>query len=306
MQKILIIKLGALGDFVLEIGSMMAIRRRFPDAELTLMTNSAFLTMARQMGIFANYIIDNRVSYFNLKQQSRLVREVTQGGFEYIFDLQGVGRTEKKYFRVFRWFMPHSFCWVRCHKQSCWRVEKKRSWCNGKTTAEEFPLEMPVTDLSFLHGENKYFHKLPERFVMLIPGCSPNHPRKRWPIAKYCGLVQRLAERDIASVVIGTRAEAEEINSIADSSPMAVNMLGKTSLMDIPDLARLALATVGNDTGPSHMASLSGRPTIAIYDNRTKQGALRGPRSTNLVSPDTIEKITVDMVWETLQPDLGV
>ena len=89
MQKILIIKLGALGDFVLEIGSMMSIRRRFPDAELTLMTNSAFLTMARQMGIFTDYIIDNRVSYLNLREQSRLVREVTQGGFEYIFDLQG-------------------------------------------------------------------------------------------------------------------------------------------------------------------------------------------------------------------------
>ena len=303
MQKILVIKLGALGDFVLELGGMMEVRRRFPDAELTLMTNKAFLSIAKQAGIFSNYIIDNRVSWFNLKEQIRLVKEVTSGGFEYIFDFQCVSRTEKKYFPVFRWFMPHSFTWVSARKSFAWKVEKKGRG-RGKLTKEEYPFNMPVTDLSFLHGENKHFGELPEKFVMMIPGCSPNHPHKRWPIANYSELAARLAERGIHSVVIGTKAEEMEINAIVGASSMAVNMLNKTSLLDIPDLARRALATVGNDTGPSHMASLSGAPAIAIYDKRTAVGALRGPRSINMVSPSTIDLITVDMVWEKLLPIL--
>ena len=62
-----------------------------------------------------------------------------------------------------------------------------------------------------------------------------------------------------------------------------------------------ALATVGNDTGPSHMAAMSGGPTIAIYDNRTRNSATRGPKSINLISDSTIDQITVDMVWERLR-----
>ena len=62
-----------------------------------------------------------------------------------------------------------------------------------------------------------------------------------------------------------------------------------------------ALATVGNDTGPSHMAAMSGGPTIAIYDNRTRNSATRGPKSINLVSDSTIDQISVDMVWERLR-----
>lgn len=301
MQKILVIKLGALGDFVLETGGMMEVHRRFPDAHLTLMTNKAFLPIAKQTGIFSDYIIDNRVSWFNLKQQARLLKEVTGGGFEYIFDFQCVSRTEKKYFPVFRWLMPHSFTWVSARKGFAWRVQKKGRYRLGTLTKEDYPFTLPVTDLSFLHGENKHFHELPERFVVLIPGCSPNHPHKRWPIPNYCDIVQRLALRGIHSVIIGTKAEETEIAAITASSPMAVSMLNKTSLLDIPDLARRALATVGNDTGPSHMASLSGAPAIAVYDKRTAVGVLRGPRSVNLVSPSTIDLITPDMVWEKLE-----
>ena len=301
MQKILVIKLGALGDFVLETGGMMEVRRRFPDAHITLMTNKAFLPIAKQAGIFSDYIIDNRVSWFNLKQQARLIKEVTGGGFEYIFDFQCVSRTEKKYFPVFRWLMPHSFTWVSARKGFAWKVQKNGRYRFGKLTKEDYPFTLPVTDLSFLHGENKHFHELPERFVVLIPGCSPNHPHKRWPIPNYCEIVARLAARGIHSVVIGTKAEEAEITAITASSPMAMSMLNKTSLLDIPDLARRALATVGNDTGPSHMASLSGAPAIAVYDKRTAVGALRGPRSVNLISPSTIDLITPDMVWEKLE-----
>lgn len=306
MQKILVIKLGALGDFVLEIGGMMEVRRCFPEAELTLMTGKPFLSMGRQMGIFSHYIIDDRAAWLNLSEQARIIREVTQGGFDYIFDFQGVARTRTKYFNMFRWFSSRSFCWVDAHYHTARRVQKRHSWSLGKVTKEEYPFNLPVTDLSFLHGENKHFDELPERFVLFIPGCSPNHPYKRWPIAYFSELASKLAERGIHVVLIGTKTEAAEIEAIASTSPLAVNMLNKTSLLDIPDLARRAIATVGNDTGPSHMASLSGMPTIAIYDNRTKQGALRGPKSINLVSPNTIDKITVDTVWQQLLPILNI
>ncbi len=304
MEKVLIIKHGALGDFILAIGTMMTIAKIHPDAEITLMTSSPFVSLGGKMGIFKNYIIDNRGSYFNVREMRRIMHEVTSGCFSYIYDVQGSRRVRKKYFPVIRWLMPHSYTWIdACYDNECCVVKSHR-YSFGHAERKKCVSLYTLTDLSFLHGENKHFDELPEKYVMLIPGCSPGHPHKRWPVANYCELVRRLEHIGISSVIIGTNAEAEEINAIAASSPMAVSMLNKTSLMDVPDLARRALATVGNDTGPSHMASLAGVPTIAIYDNRTKQGVLRGLRSVNLVSPSTIDLITVDQVWEAITPFL--
>lgn len=304
MQKILVIKLGALGDFVLELGGMLKVRQLHPDAEITLMTNKAFLSIAQQTGVFDKYIIDNRVSWLDIKTQRNLLREVAGAGFELIYDFQCVSRTEKKYFSALRWAMPHSFTWIRTRRKSAWRVEKKHAWGMGKKTAMEHLFEFPVTDLSFLHGENKHFHELPEKFVVLIPGCSPTHPYKRWPVEYFAELSNRLAERGIRTVILGTAAEADTVDAIVSASASAVSMVNKTSLLDIPDLARKAVAIVGNDTGPTHMSSLSGSYTIAVYDKRTGHCVTRGPRSYNFVSPSTIDLITVDMVWEKLLPIL--
>lgn len=86
----------------------------------------------------------------------------------------------------------------------------------------------------------------------------------------FCALAKRLAARGVSSVVIGTRAEAVEVEAIAASSPLAVSFLGKSSLMDIPQMALRSLACVGNDTGPTHMCAYAGVPVTAIFCHRTR------------------------------------
>ncbi len=304
MKKILVIKLGALGDFIIALGGIMKLRERYPEAEFTLMTHKSLIPIAAQTGMFSSYIVDNRVSYWNIREQMRIFREVMHGGFDAIIDFQGNPRTEKKYYSVMRWFMRRPYCWINTIKHEKRNIRKTRPFCWGKCEVEEFTTAWPKTDLSFLHGENKYFHELPGKYVLMIPGCSPTHPYKRWPVENFSSLVQKLAERGIHSVVLGTKAEAAEVEAIVASSPMAVSMLNKTSLLDIPDLVRRSLAAVGNDTGPSHIAAYSGRPNIAIFDQRTAASITRGPLSINLVSPSTIDLITVEMVWEKLLPIL--
>ncbi len=309
-MNILIIKLGALGDFVLAVGTIRHIAERmketYPDAKFTLMTGKAFVPLGEQMGIFSDYIVDNRGSYWKRDEFPRVMREVVEGNFDYIFDVQGSKRTRRKYYTALRLLMRRSFTWVNTYGQTQLRVTKKHRW--GWGAVEERPSEKDtgvVSDLSFLHGKNEHFHLLPERFVLMIPGCSPNHPYKRWSPANYAALACKLAERGISTVVIGTAAEKEEMESICANSPMSVNMMGKTSMTDVPDLARRALAVVGNDTGPTHIASLSNAPTLALYDFRTRCGATQGPRSENIVSENLIDEITVERVWQSLEPFLA-
>lgn len=303
-EKILIVKHGALGDFVLSVGTMRYIREIHPNASFSLMTMSPFVSMAKQMEMFDDYIIDNRPSAWNLPYMFKLLVKIKHEGFSHIYDLQASSRTRYRYYPLLRWLSARSFVWVNFQKSVEYRIEKKRCCSLGSQRRCGIHAPSKVSDLTFLKGEGKHFDELPEKYVLMIPGCSPNHPYKRWPIENFQELVRRLAGRGIHSVVIGTNIEAEEVEAIAGASPMAVNMLNKTSLLDVPQLAIRAMACVGNDTGPSHMASLSGCHSIAIYDNRTKRGALRGPNSVNLVSPDLITKITVDKVWETLLPQL--
>ncbi len=305
-KKILVIKLGALGDFVAEIGVIQSMKERFPGAEFTLMTHKSLLPIARQMGMFSRFIIDNRQPYWHVREYFRVMREVVKERFDCVLNFQVSSRTEKNYFPVIRWLAPSSFSWYRMSKCSAVHVKKSRR-CSWGTAVEE-PIEFSwvMTDLSFLHGENKHFDELPERFVTMIPGCSPGHPHKRWPASSFAALAERLAEHGIHSVIIGTKTEAEEMNYIASSTPFAHNMLGKTSLLDIPDLAARALATVGNDTGPSHMTALSGNPMIGLFATRTKPCSIRGKQVTNIISPGTIDLITVDQVWEALFPYLGL
>ena len=79
---------------------------------------------------------------------------------------------------------------------------------------EPVELEWTPTDLSFMHSENPELDKLPERYVLLICGCSPTHPYKRWPVQNFCELAQRLAARGVAPVLIGTNAEAAGIFAV--------------------------------------------------------------------------------------------
>lgn len=308
-MNVLLIKLGALGDFVLAVGMMRAIvekvREDHPDARFTLMTGGAFLPIAEQMGVFSDYIIDNRGPYWKPGELARVMKETARGGFERIYDVQGSKRTRRKYFWLLRLLMPRSFVWTHCHYGREVHVSKKRRWSVGRLQTVPSPRLGRRTDLSFLHGKNEHFADLPERFVLLIPGCSPKHPYKRWAASRYAELARRLAMRGLHSVVIGTGDEKEAIAEIAAATPFAVNMMNKTSLLDVPDLALRAVAVVGNDTGPTHMASLAGAPTIALYDDRTRNSVTCGPRSWNMVSEGEIARIAVDEVWERLLPLLG-
>ena len=300
MQQVLIIKHGALGDFILETGAMFDIRRRHPQARLHLLTASSFVKMAQKMEIFDDILVDNRSSHLPLG----ILRGIARNGYDVIYDLQCSNRSRKRYFTILRWLCRGTYRWIDGRWKTCATITKRHALGCGSVKVEPMELEWTPTDLSFMRSDNPELERLPERYVLLICGCSPTHPYKRWPVQNFCGLAQRLAARGVAPVLIGTNAEAAEIAAVTAACPAAVSLLNKTALLDVPEIARRALATVGNDTGPSHMAAMSGGPTIAIYDNRTRNSATRGPQSINLISDSTIDQITVDMVWERLAPFL--
>jgi ADP-heptose:LPS heptosyltransferase len=106
--------------------------------------------------------------------------------------------------------------------------------------------------------------KLPGRFVLLIPGCSPSHLHKRWPPGRFAELGRQLLTQGLTPVVIGTQADEAAILTLCAALPEAVNLCGRTTLPQLAALARGAIGVVGNDTGPVHLAALVGAPTLVL------------------------------------------
>lgn len=302
-ERILIIKLGALGDFILSVSRMFWIKKQHPNASFTLMTGSLYVRIARCMGIFDSYIVDNRTSYWNLADKYRICKEVKAGDFDCVYDLQSVARTRARYFSVFRFLCRKPVRWIDTREWDERKVIPRCCGLPGKVERREVVKE-PVErgHLEFMKANPELLKSLPHPYVLMIPGCSPTHPHKRWPAESFAALAERLAAKGIHTVVIGTKAEAAEVNRVAAASPMVLNLLGKTGIEDIPDLARHALASVGNDTGPSHMASHTSAPLIGLFAARKKPCSLKGEKTFNIISPGVIDLISVDEVWEALLP----
>lgn len=269
-EKVLVIKLSALGDVVLATGAFRTIRERHPGARITLLTRGAFAGLCSATGFFDEVLVDNRERYAGFWKIGYKV--VARGGYGVVYDLQGQTRT-KTYRWIARLFAPGRVDW---------------------RTSVDSP---HPPDLSFCHGPKKNFGLLPAKYVLLVPGCSPGHPYKKWPVERYRELCARCAERGLECVVSGTSSEAAEIEAICRDNPHAVDFMNKAELADLPDLARGAAFVVGNDTGPSHMARIAGAKTVTVFSSVTRGSAREAPNAVNIIKDD-IADITVDEVLE--------
>ncbi len=131
----------------------------------------------------------------------------------------------------------------------------------GELLKSEIPVGMPV--------------------VALHPGSSD--AAKRWPVERFASLAERLSEQGKAVVVVGgpeERSNAEVI--LGPVKGVAVNLAGRLALDDLPVLFAdpSVKALVSSDSGPVHVAWISGTPVVALYARTTpgSNPARWGPR----------------------------
>ena len=99
-SAILIIKLGALGDFIQALGPMKAIREHHPTALITLLTTPAFESLARQSGYVDKIWLDERPRIYQIRKGLALRQRLRSGNFDRVYDLQTSDRSSA-YFRLF-------------------------------------------------------------------------------------------------------------------------------------------------------------------------------------------------------------
>jgi ADP-heptose:LPS heptosyltransferase len=274
MQRILVIKLAALGDFVQAFGPFAAIRAHHPAAEITLLTTPPYADLARRSPWFDRVWADGRPGWADLPGFWRLARRLRGAGFSRVYDLQTSGRSSH-----YRRLLGGGVEWSGIAPGASHPHANPRRNFMHTVERQREQLEMaglrafPMPELDWLDADVSGFG-LPQRFALLVPGASPGRPGKRWPAERYGVLAAGLG---LPAAVVGGPAEAPLAAAIAAAAPCVIDLTGRTSYAALGAVARRAAFAIGNDTGPTHLIAAAGCPTLALFGAESDP-ALCAPR----------------------------
>ena len=115
--------------------------------------------------------------------------------------------------------------------------------------------------------------------ILVNPNSSDIFPLRKWPLASFADLSQRLlTERPNCWLVItGIASEKADARFICDrlQNPRCIDFTGKTTFRELLALYSSASLMVTNDSGPAHFAALLALPTVVLF----------GPETPRLYSP---------------------
>jgi ADP-heptose:LPS heptosyltransferase len=274
---ILVIKLGALGDFVQAMGPFAAIRAHHPGARITLLTTRPFAELARACPWFDEVWLDDKPRLWRLDKVLALRARLRGGRFARVYDLQTSDRSSF-YFRLMGKGVEWSGIARGCShphgnpaRDAMHTIERQREQLAMAGIAK-----VPPPDLAWAEAPPGRFG-LARPFVLLVPGGAPHRPAKRWPAERFAAVASWLASRGMTPVLLGTEKERAEIEVIKAACPSVVDLSGRTGFPDIIALARGAEAALGNDTGPMHLIAAGGCPAVVLFSHESDP-ALCAPR----------------------------
>ena len=303
-EKILVIKLGALGDFIMAQGVLTAIRKHHKNAHMTLLTIPSLQDMAEKCGLFDDVVLDNRQKSNIFKIPSLIKDE----GFARIYDMQGNSRTNAYYQMLRLLTLGNTPDWCGPaygathprppHRDGTHRVE----WWQDQM--KDLGIKPPYkADWKWFAGDLNDF-ALPKDYALLVTGCAPHRPDKRWQAGNYVDTAKRLLNMGIIPVLIGTEAEAEVNAFIKSQCSLVINLTGHTNLFQIASIAKGAKIAIGNDTGPMHIIGAVGCKTVTVF-SKASDPTFIGPKNATsnakinpYIQVDDLKDLSASTVWD--------
>ncbi len=278
-KRILVIKLSALGDVILSIPSLRALRKEYPKAWISVLVGRRSRKIARNCP-YVNDVIIYEESHpgrwiWLVKMACLLAKE----DFDTVVDLQN---NRVSHFLAFFCGAP-----IRVgHGNGKWSffLNKKTSGNLHKLSPLEHQFEVlklidiqpsekrlelwtePEEDESVQRFLQSQWVSPSQVLVGINPGSSLRWPTKQWPVENFAKLCDELARRNIRVVVTGSQEEApiaQELFRITRNKP--VNAVGKTSITELVALIRRCQVFVSSDSAPMHIASGAQVPLVAIF-----------------------------------------
>jgi ADP-heptose:LPS heptosyltransferase len=308
VKSVLVIKLSALGDFVMAFPAFTRIRAAHPEARITLLTTPQFETLAKLSPYFDAVETDGRPS--GPGGWLALVARLRRARFDRVYDLQTNDRTNL----IFQALRPAPPAWsgvavgcalphrngARADMHPLERHAQQLEHAGVWPDAPVAPLSAAPPDISWILArapvKPRAGAKPTRPTALLIPGSSAHRTEKRWPVKSYGTLAARLETEGFDVLIIGGLQESELARGIQRLAPRARDQTGRTDFAQIATLGAKAAVAIGNDTGPVHLIAAAGAPTIVLFSSASSP-ELSAPRGhvTVFQAPD-LEDVAVETV----------
>lgn len=110
-----------------------------------------------------------------------------------------------------------------------------------------------------------------QSFVAVCPGGK--QVGHRWPLERFIAVVKYLKhERGLNIITVGSQGERELCDQLLEAVGGGLNLAGELSLRGTAELLSRALFLLTNDTGPMHLAAARGTPVVAVYGSKDLAG----------------------------------
>lgn len=281
---VLVVRVDAIGDFILWFESARSLRERYKDQKMVLICNQTVAELARECGLFDEVIpVDLVKLNRHLFYRWRMLRKVRRLG--------ATTAIQPTYSRVFLSgdaFIRASQASKRigsvgdCSNISPWLKSIGDRWYTHLVDASPAPMMELERNAEFLRGVGINEAKprvanlpvltdlSPELrptgdYFILFPGASS--PHRMWPVQYFAEIAETVTKHyGWHMVVCGTRAESQIAKSIVETSGLtgASDLSGRTTLAEFVELVRGARLLVGNETSAVHIAAAVHTPSVCI------------------------------------------
>jgi heptosyltransferase-2 len=271
---VLLVRFSSIGDILLTTPLVRVLRRRHPDARLVFVTKRAHVPLVAD-----NPHLSSVVALEPGESLTHLAARLRPIGATHGLDLHGSLRS-----RALRLLVPGSWSGYRRRRvaRSLLIALKHDLYGDPVPVAERYFEAARRLDVAPDDGPPE-FHLgagagdrvarwLAEQgladtpLAALAPGAA--HATKRWPIAHWIALAERLRAAGLTSVVVGgpdDRGAAQQLSGHAHGAA------GALSLQETGALLARARVAISGDTGVMHMATAVGTPVIALFGPTVRQ-----------------------------------
>ena len=271
-MNILIVRLGALGDIVHAVPAAAALRRAFPDARLDWLVDAKHRAIVDLVTVVDRTIPLERPSLAGWTAAVRMLRQVR---YDVAIDLQGLlksavlarGSGAARVVGFSIWHLREKTArpfYSDAHEAEGGHVIAKNLRLLRAVGVEDDEIRFPLADPPSAALDELRPRLGGRPFALINPGAA--WPNKRWAPERFGELAAFLHEAcGLAPVVLwGPGEEALARQVIAAASGAAIEA-PRTGLADLVALARASSLVISGDTGPLHLATAVGTPTVSLF-----------------------------------------
>jgi lipopolysaccharide heptosyltransferase II len=288
--KILLVRLRLIGDVVLTTPLLRALRRRYPDAQLTYLVEPAAVPVVCGNANLANIVVvPKRRGLARVRDDISMARQLRRQRFDVAIDLHGGPRAA-----WFTWasgapmrigYAIKGRAWMYTHvigrtPDEAPRASVANQWDLlapldvGPPDPARDPLEMAEDPQAVASVERRLREaRITPAHPIVVVHVSAGNPFRRWPRESFEVLVVALAKRDASRRIILTSgpSDASAAKAIADGAraalgpaAAAVPDVGEFDLAELRALVGRAAVYIGGDSGPLHIAGTTTTPIVAL------------------------------------------